>query len=90
MQEWRPGPLAHHPCKGGKASLGFGILQWEGPGLAIGGPSSNPGCVTLGKSFPCLSRPSPISHNDALCFIAFSSGRFLTYLVLQASQHLVK
>ena len=31
-----------------------------------------------------------ISHNDTLCFIAFSRGRFLMCLVLQASQSLMK
>lgn len=56
MWGWRPGLPTHHLCKGGKAPLGFGVLQWEGPGLAIRRPSSNrallpPGCVTLGKSF---------------------------------------
>lgn len=52
-----PTTYAKRLCLWARASLGFGVLQWEGPGLTIRIPSSDrallpPGCVTLGKSLP--------------------------------------
>ena len=78
-----------------RAPRGLGILQWEDSGPATRSRTSNhaqlpPGCVTM------ASHPRPwgtqvfISHNDTLCFIAFSSGRLLVCLLLQASQPLMK
>lgn len=89
----------HHPHQEsqppGWGSLGFGVSRWESPGLAIRRPGKTKLCCHL--SVCPWAGPSHagglqilISHNDTLCFIAVSSGHFLTFLVLRASQHLVK
>ena len=78
-----------------RAPQELGVLQWEDSGPATRSRTSNhaqlpPGCVTM------ASHPVPwgaqvfISHNDTLCFIAFSCGRFLMCLLLQAAQPLMK